>query len=198
MLNAAETALRENGPTDNRHCAAHIQVIHPEDVGRLTTTSLLANAQPLWACNDPQMAELTLPFLGPERSAWQYPFANLARAGARLCFGSDWPVSTPNVMAEIHVAVNRTVPPGYLYGGGDIEEVPLLPEECISLEAAIEGFTMGTAYLNHLDGETGSITVGKCADLAVLDRDVFAIATAEIGAVGVDLTFADGEIVHGA
>lgn len=197
VLDAVESARRENGPTDNRHCAAHIQVIHPEDVGRFAATALVANAQPLWACNDPQMAELTLPFLGQERSSWQYPFGSLARSGARLCFGSDWPVSTPNPLAEMHVAVNRTMPPGYAYGSGDVDDLPLFPEERVSLEQALEAFTMGSAYVNHLDEETGSITVGKRADLAVLDRDLFATPASEIGTVGVDLTFADGALVHG-
>ncbi|MGH8982049.1 MAG: amidohydrolase, partial [Acidimicrobiales bacterium] len=199
VLDAVDTARRVNGATDNRHCAAHIQVVHPDDVGRFGRAGLLANGQPLWACDEPQMSELTVPFLGPERASWQYPFASLARAGARLCFGSDWPVSTPNVMEEIHVAVHRTEPPGGLTGDGraEVDDAPFIPGERIGLAAAIEAFTMGTAYLNHLDGSTGSITVGKCADLAVLDRDLFALPASEIGAVGVDLTFADGVPVHG-
>jgi predicted amidohydrolase YtcJ len=190
VLDAVEAALQENGPGDN-------QVVHPEDVGRFAANGLVANGQPLWACNEPQMAELTVPFLGPERSTWQYPFGSLVGAGSRLCFGSDWPVSTPDVMAQIHVAVNRTVPPGYLYGGGGTDDLPLLPEERIDLDTAIAAFTMGSAYVNHLDGETGSITVGKRADLAVLDRDLSEVPRSEIGTVRVDLTFADGVIVHG-
>ena len=67
-----------------------------------------ANAQALWACEDEQMTQLTLPFLGPERAAWQYPFGDLHRAGARLVMGSDWPVSTPDPLQAMHVAVNRT------------------------------------------------------------------------------------------
>jgi predicted amidohydrolase YtcJ len=197
VLDAVETARRTNGMTDNRHCAAHIQVVHPEDVPRFARCGLVANGQPLWACNEPQMTELTLPFLGPERSTWQYPFGSLVRSGARLCFGSDWPVSTPDVMAEIHVAVNRTEPPEYLYGGGGAAD-PFLPGERVDLETAVAAFTMGSAYVNHLDQETGSITVGKRADLAVLDRDLFAAPVSEIGTVKVDMTFADGALVHGA
>ncbi len=197
VLDAVDAARRANGPTDNRHCAAHIQVVHPDDVARFATSGLVANAQPLWACNDPQMVELTLPFLGPERSAWQYPFGSLVRSGSRLCCGSDWPVSTPDVMSQIHVAVNRTEPPGYLYGGGAGSDEPFLPGERIDLEIAVAAFTMGSAFVNHLEDETGSITVGKRADLAVLDRDLFASPVDEIGAVRVDMTFADGAIVHG-
>jgi predicted amidohydrolase YtcJ len=197
VLDAVEAARTENGPSDNRHCAAHIQVVHPEDVARFARNGLVANGQPLWACSEPQMVELTLPFLGPERSTWQYPFGSLVRSGSRLCFGSDWPVSTPDVMAQIHVAVNRTEPPGYLYGGATRDERPFLPEERIDLETAVAAFTMGSAYVNHLEDETGSITPGKRADLAVLDRDLFASPLDEIGTIRVDMTYADGVLVHG-
>jgi predicted amidohydrolase YtcJ len=199
VLDAVDAARRANGPNDNRHCAAHIQVVHPEDVARFARSGLIANGQPLWACNEPQMVELTLPFLGPERSGWQYPFGSLVRSGSRLCFGSDWPVSTPDVMAQIHVAVNRTEPPAHLDGGDASDAAvadPFLPRERVDLETALAAFTMGTAYVNHLEHETGSITVGKRADLAVLDRDIFAMPVEEIGTTRVDLTFADGAIVH--
>lgn len=195
VLDAAEAALRTNGRSDNRHCAAHIQVVHPDDVPRFAALGVVANGQPLWACNEPQMVELTLPFLGPERSNWQYPFASLVRSGARLCFGSDWSVSTPDVMAQVHVAVNRTVPPGEPRGRSG--SVPFLPDERVSLETALAAFTMGSAYTNHLEEETGSITVGKRADLAVLDQDLFSVPAPEIGLVGVDMTFSDGVVVHG-
>ncbi len=197
VLDAVEAARKENGPTDNRHCAAHIQVVHPEDVARFATSGLVANGQPLWACTEPQMVELTLPFLGPERAAWQYPFGSLVRSGSRLCFGSDWPVSTPDVMAQIHVAVNRTEPPDHVYGGAARDEEPFLPEQRIDLETAVAAFTMGSAYVNHLEHETGSITTGKRADLVVLDRDLFASPSEEIGTIRVDMTFADGVLVHG-
>jgi hypothetical protein len=194
VLDAVQAARAVNGPSDNRHCAAHIQVIHPDDVPRFAATGLIANGQPLWACNEPQMTELTIPFLGPERAAMQYPFASLLRSGARLGFGSDWPVSTPNPLAEMHVAVNRAEPPDHQYSGGDDE--PLLPDERLDVAAAVTAFTMGSAYLNHCEDETGSITVGKRADLVVLDQDLFTIAPEEIGRVSVDLTLVDGAIVY--
>ncbi len=197
VLDAAEAARAANGTSDRRHCAAHIQVVHPDDVARFARVGMIANGQPLWACAEPQMVELTLPFLGPERSSWQYPFGSLLRAGARLCFGSDWPVSTPNVLEEIHVAVNRTVPPEHAYAGPDADSTdPFLPDERVGLETAIEAFTAGSAYLNHREHETGSITPGKRADLVVLDRDLFSVPRSEIALVSVDLTFADGKIVH--
>jgi predicted amidohydrolase YtcJ len=155
----------------------------------------MANCQPLWACNEPQMTELTLPFLGPERAAWQYPFGSLARSGAQLCFGSDWPVSSPNPLWGIHTAVNRTVPPGYPYSGPGAEK-PFLPAERVGLTTAIAAFTIGSAYVNHAEHETGSIEVGKRADLVVLDRNLFSRPPEDIALANVDLTIVDGQVVH--
>ena len=95
-LDAVEAARAANGMTDTRPHLAHIQVVHPDDLPRFAALGAVANAQPLWACHDPQMDVLTIPFLGPERATWQYPFASLLRSGARLAMGSDWSVSTPD------------------------------------------------------------------------------------------------------
>ena len=110
-----------------RHHIAHIQVVHPEDVPRFRDLDVAANCQALWACEEPQMTELTLPFLGPVRAAWQYPFGSLARSGAQLCMGSDWPVSSPDPLWQMHVAVNRTVPPGYPYAPAGTGSSVFLP-----------------------------------------------------------------------
>jgi len=195
-LDAVAAARAANGPTPGRHHIAHIQVIHPDDLPRFRALGVAANCQPLWACNEPQMTELTVPFLGPERGGWQYPFGSLAASGAQLCFGSDWPVSSANPMWEMHTAVNRTAPPGYPYGGPDSDE-PFLPAERLSLPAAIAAFTIGSAYINHDEQEAGSVEPGKRADLVVLDRNLFAQPTTEIGLAQVDLTLVDGAVVHG-
>lgn len=172
-LDALEAARAANGPNDHRHHLAHIQVVHPDDVPRFRELGVAANAQPLWAAHDAQMDDLTIPFVGAERTSWMYPYASLVATGATLCAGSDWPVSTPDVLQELHVAVHRTSPPNYTYGG-PTEEV-FLPEQRISLGRAIRAFTMGSAYVNHLDDDTGSIEVGKLADLVVLSDDLFAL-----------------------
>jgi hypothetical protein len=172
-LDAIEAARVANGPNDLRHHLAHIQVVHPDDVSRFRALGVTANAQPLWAAHEAQMDELTIPFVGPERASWMYPFASLLATGATLAGGSDWPVSTPDVLQELHVAVHRTSPPGYTYGGPS-DDV-FLPAERITLGQAIRAFTMGSAFVNHLDRETGSIEVGKLADLVVLSEDLFTL-----------------------
>jgi hypothetical protein len=192
-LDAIEAARNANGMNDNRHHIAHIQVIHPDDLPRFRRLGVVANGQPLWAINEGQMLNLTIPFLGPGRSTWQYPFASLVRHGAILAFGSDWSVSSPNPLWEMHVAVNRLPAPGYPYSEGTAEV--FLPEERIDLPTAIHAFTMGSAYVNHLDEATGSIEVGKLADLCVLDRNLFDGPVAEIGEAKVVLTLVEGERV---
>lgn len=198
-LDAIEAARKANGPNDHRHHLAHIQIVHPEDVPRFREQGAVANGQPLWAQNEPQMLHLTIPFLGAERSAWQYPFGSLVRAGAVLAFGSDWPVSSPNPLEEIHVAVNRRAWPGELYApNAEAAVEAFLPDEAVDLETAIHAFTMGSAYVNHLDDVTGSIEVGKDADLVALDRNPFEHPAEELHAARVVLTLAEGERVFTA
>ncbi|MFF2502854.1 amidohydrolase [Streptomyces sp. NPDC058067] len=191
-LDAVEAARRANGFTDTRPHLAHLQVVHPDDIGRFRELGATANMQALWAAHEPQMDELTIPFLGPERSAWQYPFGDLHRAGVTLAAGSDWPVSSPDPIEAIHVAVNRV-----LHDAAPGTEV-FLPGQRIGLDAALTAYTAGSAYVNHLDDVTGSITPGRLADLVVLDRDPFAGPAEEIGATRVVETFVGGERVYTA
>ena len=195
-LDAIEAARTANGFNDLRHHLAHIQIVHPEDLPRFRQLGALANAQPLWAAHEAQMDELTIPFLGEPRWTWQYPFASLVRQGATLVMGSDWPVSSPDPMAEMHVAVNRQMPADYTYRV-DNRDV-FLPDERIDLATSMAAFTIGSAYANHREHDTGSIEVGKRADLAVFDRNVFAHPTEEIASARCQTTYVDGARVYAA
>jgi hypothetical protein len=195
-LDAIEAALVANGPGDNRHHIAHIQVVHPDDIPRFRALNVAANAQPLWAAHESQMDDLTIPFLGEPRWRWQYPFASLVRSGAMLVMGSDWSVSSPDPLEEIHVAVNRAMPAGYPYRVERRDA--FLPEERLDLVTALAAFTIGSAYVNHLDDRTGSIEVGKLADLAVVDRNLFDHPVEEIAEASVDLTYVGGDRVYAA
>lgn len=185
-LDAVQVARTANGWTGPIHHVAHIQVIHPADVARFAELRVAANCQPLWACNDAAMTEMTVPFLGPVRAEWQYPFGSLARAGALLAMGSDWPVSSGDVMDQVSAAVRRLPP------GDDTPDV-LLPGERLSLDEALSAFTLGSARVNGVAGDRGRIRVGNVADLAVLERDPFAVG--DPAGIAVDVTVVAGRIV---
>ena len=189
-LDAVAAVRRANGPRDRRPHVAHLQVVHPADIPRFAALGVGATMQPIWAAYEAQMRDLTIPYLGPERSSWQYPFRSLERAGARLVGGSDWSVSTPNVLQEVEVAVNRVAP------GSRGVEPPFLPDERLDLASALAAFTIGAAWANRLEAETGTLERGKLADLVVLDRDVFDRGAGEIGDARVLLTLSEGVAVH--
>jgi predicted amidohydrolase YtcJ len=141
------------------------------------------------------MVDLTIPFVGEERAGRQYPFGDLARAGARLVAGSDWPVSSANPLEAVHVAVNRTA-----YGEtGPAGTRPFLPEQALPLETAFAAYTSGSAWINHrdVDGGAGELRNGAVADLVTLDRNPFSGPPGEIAAATVTSTWVDGAPVHG-
>ncbi|MFD4761901.1 amidohydrolase [Streptomyces sp. NPDC058439] len=189
-LDAVEAAVEAHGRRGNRHHLAHLQVVHPDDLDRFARLGAIANIQPLWAAHEPQMDELTIPFLGPERASWQYPFGSLLRAGATLAAGSDWPVSSPDPIAGIHVAVNRMEP-------GATDGRVFLPEQRLDLATAVAAYTAGSAHVNGLD-DAGSLLPGHLADLVVLDRDIFTLPPEEIAEAQVLRTYVGGTQVHSA
>jgi predicted amidohydrolase YtcJ len=195
-LDALET-LPPDQRTQGRHHLAHLQFIAPPDRDRFRRLNAVANFQPLWAAADPQMTELTIPFVGEERATWQYLIGGLADRGARLAFGSDWPVSSGDPLQEMHVAVNRVLSRTLGRAGTAECEEPFLPDQAITVDAAIRAFTEGVAYVNHEENITGRLEPGMRADVVVLDQDLFAIPAAEIGSTSAVLTVANGQVVHG-
>ena len=189
-LDSVESARTHNGNLDHRHHISHIELFDPKDIPRFRELGVIANFQPLWATADPYITELTLPFIGPDRGRWLYPIESLYSSGAVVAFGSDWDVSTANPLEEIEVAVTRRGASGE---GWDA----FIPEERIELRDALAAFTINAAYVNHLEDRTGSIEVGKLADLVVVDRNLFAIEPAEISESRVILTLLGGKPVYG-
>jgi predicted amidohydrolase YtcJ len=180
---------------ENRHHIAHLQIITPQDVPRFAALGVTANLQPLWATHHAQMDELCIPFLGEERSAWQYPFADLVRHGTRFAAGSDWPVSSADPIQGMHVAVNRTEPGSSVHASYPTAQTPFLPGQSIDLRTVMNAYTAGSAWLNR--SPAGVIEEGRPADLVVLDRDPFTLEAAEIWTTRARMTFVDGEPVHG-
>ena len=189
-LDAIAAARATNGDLGHRHHLAHLELIDPADVPRFRELGTAANFQPLWAYADDYITQLTIPFLGPERSARLYAIGSLYRSGALVAFGSDWSVSSANPLEELQVAVTRMDP-----AGGSTE--PFLPQERIALPEALAAFTVNAAWVNRLEKETGTIEVGKRADLVVLERNLFAIPVTEIAHTRALVTLFGGRVVHG-
>ncbi|GAA3274283.1 amidohydrolase [Paenarthrobacter aurescens] len=188
-LDALEAARDTNGVNDNRHHLAHLQLVRSEDVPRFAALNAAANVQALWACHEEQMDTLTLPFLEPGAEDRHYPFGELASAGARLVAGSDWPVSTADPIAAMHVAVNRAAP--------EEDLPPLGPEsQKLSVKQILDAYTHGSAWINHLDAETGTLEPGKLADLAVLNLNIFDLPAQELHRAEVTQTWIGGECVY--
>jgi hypothetical protein len=190
-LDALEAAERANGRRDARHHVAHLELIEPPDIPRFRRLGVVANFQPFWANGDKYITELTEPELGPERSRWLYPIASVLAAGGVVAFGSDWSVSSMNPLDGIEVAVTHREPPK---GPGPA----WLPQEQIALPEAIAGYTIGGAYLDFREKETGSIEVGKAADLIVVDRNLFEIPPSQIHEAKVLSTLLEGKEVYRA
>jgi predicted amidohydrolase YtcJ len=188
-LDAVEHASRQNGARDRRPVIAHTQLVHPDDLPRFAALGVIANFEPLWAQLDPIMVELTEPRLGKERSALQYPIAGLGRSGAAVSFGSDWPVSSMNPLEGIAVAMTRqtrdAVPPeGWL------------PEHRLSLADALAAYTSGSAWQAFADGESGTLAVGRRADLCVLGADITSMPGLDVADVPVTGTWLGGVEVY--
>ena len=154
-------------PTSRRHQLAHLQLVADADLERFARLGAIANLQAYWAYLDEQLRVLSLPVLPPGSVDHTYPFGRIAHAGARLAFGSDWPVSTADPLAAVHVAVNRTDPdePGASPLGR--------ADDRLGLAEALAGYTAGSAEAGAHGALTGRLEPGRLADLALLDRDPF-------------------------
>jgi predicted amidohydrolase YtcJ len=190
-LDAIEAARAQHGERDSRHHLSHIMVWAPADFDRMAELDVIANFQALWAYRDTHYDEITYIRMGEERSKYIYPINSLNKRGTTLAFGSDWYVTSANPLLAIEVAITRQAPNG-------LGAEPLLPEEAIDLATAIKAATLGAAYGNFLDQETGSIEVGKLADLIVIDKNLFDIPARDISEASVMLTLFEGESVFGS
>lgn len=170
-----------------RNHIAHVQVVNPADLSRFAELGVTMNAQALWACNEAQMIELTLPVLGEERARWQYPFGSALRHGVPLAMGSDWPVSTCDPWQAIHVAVTRRA-------GGATAAESLNPSEALTLDQALTAYTRGSHDLLELH-DSGRLHVGANADIAIADRNPFALAADDIHLTSNRVTVLAGDVL---
>ena len=190
-LDAVEFAEASSGRRDQRPLLTHLQLVAPDDILRFKKTGAVAVPQPYWFIKDDYYYNLQVPYLGKERADREYPMESFFAAGVPTASSSDFPVTVPpNPLEGIRAGVTRLKP-----GVDDPREV-LWPEERATREQMIDSFTRWGAWANFLEDVTGTIEIGKSADLIVLDRDLFAIPAAEIGRARVLLTLFQGRTVY--
>lgn len=189
-LDAVESADRI---FDARHQIAHIDLVTPEDLPRFAALGVIANIQPLWAREDRVLVETKLPYLTPAQQQHHFAFGSLHSAGAALAIGSDWPVSSPDPIWGLHVAVNRTAPLDDPHARDEhARSVPLLAHEAIDVATAFAAATAGAARASRLEDTTGTLHPGMAADLVVLDHDPFMVSPNDLSAIRVQSTYVDG------
>ena len=190
-LDAFELARETNGQRDSRHLTAHTQVVNPDDVTRFADLDVIGGFTPYWFKADKYVTEINPPQLGEVRMGQMYPVRSIIESGGRVAFGSDWTVSTADPLLGIETAITHLDPEG--------EPTPeFMPGERLSLAQAIAAYTIDAAYANFLDEDTGSIEVGKYADLIVLSDNLFERAPEHISEVRVEVTLLEGEVVYGS
>ena len=184
-LNVFESVERVNGTRDRRDRIEHAQVAAPEDLPRFAKLKVIASMQPAHEINDLRWAEQRL---GPERSKGAYAWNTLEKSGARLAFGTDYPVEPINPLRGLYACVTRETAEGGPAGGWE-------PQEKISLEDCIRGYTSGSAYAEFEEGKKGELKVGEYADFLILSADITKVAAKEILNTKVEQTVVGGKVV---
>ena len=183
-LNAIEAVTKINLHWDRRAVIAHAQLIHPDDLPRFASLDVIANIQPLWTYLDPMNAELIEPRIGTKRNNQQYQLASLQKSGARIGYGSDWPVTSHAPLEALAVPTHRSAP-----GSSQAWS----PQEAVSLEDSLVHYTQDAAYSNFWN--KGVITVGADADFVVLDKNPLEVAPEKVNEIEVLQVFTRGQAV---
>jgi hypothetical protein len=185
VLTAGQRRFPDN---PGRHRIEHAQIVHPDDIPRIAEAGLIASMQPTHATSDMRWAADRL---GDERLFGAYAWQRMRQAGARLAFGSDFPVEKVDPMLGLYAAVTRQDVDGEPPGGW-------LPDQRVTMQVALEGFTVDAAWAGFAEDDVGSLEIGKYADFVVLDRDPFAVDAGDIPDIRVLRTVVGGETVYEA
>ncbi|MEI6669965.1 MAG: amidohydrolase [Acidobacteriota bacterium] len=190
-LDAYEHAAQVNPAVarGRRNRVEHAETIDPADIPRFAKLNAIASYMPFHANPSPAMTTVWSANLGPDRASRGWISKTLQSTGARLAFGSDWPVVTPDPRMGLQVAVNRKTADGKPEGGW-------LPEQTISLESAIEAYTSGAAYASFEETSKGRIAAGMLADLVILSKDIFSRPRERLLEGMVTTTIFDGRVVY--
>jgi predicted amidohydrolase YtcJ len=188
-LDAIEYGQQETHQPLNRPLISHLNLVAPSDYPRFKALGVTAIFQPLWACLDDYMRMVAIR-VGPKRMTHMYPIASLMRAGATVAYGSDWPVASANPFEGLEVAVTRREP-------GATSGERLAPTERVGLDTAVKNYTLQSARVLYIEDRSGSLTVGKNADLVAVDQNIFDVPPERIGKTRVLVTMYRGEVVYG-
>jgi predicted amidohydrolase YtcJ len=185
-LDSIEHAALVNAPRDRRWVTAHTQLIDPSDLNRFADLGIIANFEPYWHKYDEWQVLLTAPRLGEERTNRQFQPRTLGDRGARLSFGSDWPVTTHSPLEGIHVAVTRQM---------QADGPPWMPEERVSVEESLAAYTSGVAFQAGRD-DAGTLRPGSVADMTWIAADPRTVEPMEIGSIEVLGTILGGTMIY--
>jgi len=188
VLDAYQHAIKTNGVKDNKHHISHLQLIHENDIPRFSELNISANFQAAWALPDEWITEINIPELGIERVNRMYPIRSIHDAGGTIVGGSDWAVTTMNPLIAIETAVTRQDPSNRVEG-------TLNKNERMELTEMLKAYTINAAEVMHQGHLTGSIEIGKFADLIILEKNLYEIPHNEIGEVRVIETVLEGNTV---
>ena len=185
VMNAIEKARRQYPRTGERHGIIHCQITHHDQLDRMKAMDLIAYIQPIFLNYDISIIDDRI---GAQRASTSYNWKEFLDKEIPISGGSDCPVESLDIMDNIYAAVTRKTLAGQPDGGWR-------PDQCITVEQALESFTMGGAYASFSEDRKGSITPGKVADFAVLSADLLAVEPDAIKDIKVLQTYLNGELV---
>ncbi len=186
VLDAYEASIAATGGGPGRHRIEHAQVVALEDIPRFVELGVIASVQPTHATSDMPWAEDRV---GPERIQGAYAWRRFLDAGVRLPLGSDFPVESVDPLLGFYAAVTRQDPDGNPLNGW-------YPDQRLTREEALRGFTIEAAYAGFMEDEVGSLEVGKWADFVILSRDIMTVPARAILDTHVEATFLAGEQIY--
>ena len=185
VLNAVEKAQQVNGKRDARHRSEHAQILIDEDIPRFAALGVIASMQPTHCITDKRFAEKRI---GLERCRGAYAWRRLLNAGAKIAFGTDWPVEPIDPLEGLYGAVTRKDRAGE-------EGEGWFPDQKLTMEEAIELYTLGAAYAEFMEDRKGKLKEGYLADMVIFNQDLMTIPHDQIMKSKVDITIVGGKVV---
>ena len=188
-LDAYENAEQRNHKRDRRPRIEHIETVTAADIPRFGKLGVIASMQPLHSYPDSDTLDVWARNAGPVRASRAWAWKSIADGGGHLAFGSDWPVVTLNPWEGIQTAVTRQTSEGTPAAG-------FVPEQRLTVEQAVDGYTLGAAFAGRREKTEGSLEVGKLADLIVVSQNIFDVNPHKIRATKVVTTIIGGRLVY--